>query len=88
MKHHIIDPRNGMPSVGQSSATVLTLDPVRADVAATALMIDGFSGYRELAPALEIDDFMVIGEGREILLSQSLAEKIQLRVSWPVTIIN
>ncbi len=67
---------------------MLVNDPVRADVAATALMIDGFRGHRELAPALEVDDFLVISDQREILVSQSLAEKIEIRVSWPVTIIN
>ena len=88
LAHHIIDPRTGKPSVGQSSATVMVYDPVRADVAATALMIDGFRGHRSLALALEVDDFLVISDKREILMSQSLAEKIEIRVSWPVTIVN
>ena len=83
--HHIIDPRSGEPSSGRSSATVLSSDPVRADVAATALMIDG---SRELASALRIEDFIVISEAREIMLSRSLANKIKIAVSWPATIIN
>ena len=88
LAHHIIDPRSGESSTGQSSATVLTRDPVRADVAATALMIDGFHGYRELAASLQIDDFLVVSEKREILLSSSLAEKIEIKTSWPVSIVN
>jgi len=83
--HHIIDPRSGEPSAGQSSATVLGSDPVRADVAATALMIEG---SQNLAKALQIADFIVISETREIMLSQSLANKIKIAVSWPTTIIN
>jgi len=83
--HHIIDPRSGEPSSGRSSATVLSDDPVRADVAATALMIDG---SRELASSLRIEDFIVISEAREIMLSRSLANKIKIAVSWPATIIN
>lgn len=86
--HHIIDPRNGRPATGQSSATVLGNDPVRADVAATALMINGFEGHRELAESLDLDDFIMIGESREIMLSRSLAKKIKIAVSWPTTIIN
>ncbi len=86
--HHIIDPRSGKPSTGQSSATVLSSDPVRADVAATALMINGFEGHRDLAKSLDIADFIVIGEAREILVSRSLANKIKIAVSWPTTIIN
>ena len=86
--HHIIDPRSGEPATGQSSATVLSNDPVRADVAATALMINGFRGHRELAKSLDIEDFIVIGESREIVVSRTLADKIKIAVSWPTTIIN
>ncbi len=86
--HHIIDPRSGQPSIGQSSATVLNGDPVRADVAATALMIDGIRRYRNLTRALRIEDFLVISETREILMSQSMADKVDITVSWPVTIVN
>jgi thiamine biosynthesis lipoprotein len=86
--HHIIDPRSGAPASGQSSATVLTRDPVRADVAATALMIDGLQTSRELARALQIKDYLVIAETRQILLSRSLAGKIEIKVSWPLEITN
>ena len=88
LAHHIIDPRSGSSSTGQSSATVLSNDPVRADVAATALMIDGFHGYQDLVTALEIEDFLIISEAREILVSHSFAEKIEITVSWPTTIIK
>lgn len=88
IRHHIIDPRSGDSSRGQSAATVLTADPVRADVAATALMIDGLEGHRALADALELDDYLVIGETREILISRSLYEKIRIKVPWPTKIVN
>ena len=88
LAHHIIDPRSGEPSNGQSSATVLTGDPVVADVAATTLMIDGIRHSRELAMSLQIDDFLVIGENREIMVSRSLADKIKITAPWPITIIN
>jgi len=86
--HHIIDPRNGKPTIGQSSATVMHSDPVRADVAATALMIDGFKDHRRLARSLQIRDFLIISEAREIVVSQSLAEKIEITVPWPTTIVK
>jgi hypothetical protein len=75
-------------SSGQSSATVLTGDPVLADVAATALMIDGLRGHHDLALSLQIEDFLLISENREIVMSRSMAEKIEITVPWPVTIIN
>jgi thiamine biosynthesis lipoprotein len=86
--HHIIDPRSGEPSSGQSSATVLTRDPVLADVAATALMIEGLQDNHNLALTLLIEDFLVISESREIIMSRSLFEKIEIMAPWPVTIIN
>ncbi|MBT8437261.1 MAG: FAD:protein FMN transferase [Gammaproteobacteria bacterium] len=85
--HHIIDPRSGEPATGQSSATVLSNDPVRADVAATAMMINGFQGHRALAKSLHIEDYIVIGESRQIVVSRALADKIKIAVSWPTTII-
>jgi thiamine biosynthesis lipoprotein len=87
-RHHIIDPRSGAPSRGQSSATVLTADPTLADVAATALMIDGIERHRQLSASLGIGDYRVIGESREIIISRSLAQKIDLLVRWPTTIID
>jgi len=88
LAHHIIDPRNGEPSSGQSSATVLTGDPILADVAATALMIGGLRDNHDLALTLQIEDFLVISENREIVMSRSLSEKIEITAPWPVTIIN
>ena len=88
LQHHIIDPRSGEPSRGQSSASVLNADPVRADVAATALMIDGLHRHRELSQALGIEDFLIISETREIHISQSLAQKIDILTRWPVIIID
>jgi len=67
---------------------VLDSDPVRADVAATALMIDGLQRHRELSQSLGIKDFLVISESREIQISQSLAQKIDILTRWPVIIID
>lgn len=88
LAHHVIDPRSGEASSGQSSATVLTTDPVLADVAATALMIDGLHGHHDLALSLQIQDYLVISEQREIIVSRSLAEKIEITVPWPTTIVD
>jgi thiamine biosynthesis lipoprotein len=88
LRHHIIDPRNGESARGQSSATVLGSDPVRADVAATALMIDGLRQYRELSRSLQVEDFLIISEAREILISRTLAERVQMMTNWPLTIVD
>ena len=88
LRHHIIDPRSGESARGQSSATVLGSDPVRADVAATALMIDGLRQYRELSRSLQVSNFLIISEAREVLVSRALAAQVQMIVNWPVTIVD
>lgn len=88
LKHHIIDPRTGESSRGQSSATVLVSDPVRADVAATVLMIDGQRKIGNLALSLGINDFLIISESREMLASRSFFEKLEINAPWPVKIVN
>lgn len=86
--HHIIDPRTGESSMGQHSATILTIDPVRADVAATALMIDGMRRYGELAESLQIADFLIVSESREIVVSRPFVEKLEINSSWTLNIVN
>jgi len=86
--HHIIDPRTGNPSAQISSATVLTTDPVLADVAATTLMIGGFENPRSLAQSLGIDNYLVVSEDQEIVISRSLADKLEVTVDLPVRIID
>ena len=87
-RHHIIDPRSGQASTGQSSATVLSPDPTLADVAATALMIDGATRHRELGRSLGIDDYLVVTEDRRILVSHSFAARLKIRSRWPVSVID
>jgi thiamine biosynthesis lipoprotein len=86
--HHIIDPRRGESSRGQSSATVLASDPVRADVAATVLMIDGLGNSRELALSLGVENYLVIGDSRQIRVTAPFAEKLAIVSDWDVEIIN
>ncbi len=86
--HHIIDPRTGNPSAQISSATVLTSDPVLADVAATTLMIGGLESPQSLAQSLGVDDYLVVSEDQEIIISRSLADKLEIIVDLPVRIID
>ncbi len=88
LRHHIIDPRSGKPAQGQSSATVLGSDPVRSDVAATALMIDGLDSPASLALSLGIEDYLIVSEDQKITISRTLNRKIKLISALPVTIID
>ncbi len=88
LRHHIIDPRNGEPARGQTSVTVLTRDPVLADVAATALMIDEIYNSADLALSLRLTDYLIVGDDREIRVTGSFAEKLRIEPGWKVEIIK
>ena len=86
--HHIIDPRSGESATGRSSATILISDPVRADVAATALMIAGLRDTVTLARALKVDHFLLVNDSRQIFVSRAWAKKVRIIVHWDTKIIN
>jgi len=88
LRHHIIDPRTGEPSILLSSATVLTSNPVRADVAATTLMIEGLQRHSELSRSLEIEDYLIISQAREIIISRTMREKIRMIAPWKIIIVD
>ena len=76
IRHHIINPKTGEPSRQISSATVLHSDPVIADVAATTLMLTEITSAKAMAKRLDISDYMIINEQKEIFISQSLLSKL------------
>jgi len=86
--HHIIDPRTGEPSQHISSASVLSPDPVLSDVAATTLMIDGINNHRSLSRSLGIKDYLIVSEERKIIITRSLAQKIDITSDWPVIFVD
>jgi hypothetical protein len=51
-------------------------------------MIDGLQGKHNLALSLQLEDFLLISEKREIIVSRSLADKIEITAPWPITIID
>ncbi len=75
-RHHIINPKTGEPSLYISSATVITSDPVLADAAATTLMLGDKNQIKDLAQALGIQQYMVITEQGEAILSQAMYDAL------------
>lgn len=74
--HHVIDPRNGRPSQGIDSATVLHHDPALADAAATTLMIAGPDAWPEYARKMGIEQALVV-LGDRIEATPALAERVR-----------
>jgi thiamine biosynthesis lipoprotein len=64
--HHIFVPSTGMPSRGVISATVIAVDPIRADVYSTTMMINGKMNITELPEGVNkiilIDDSLHVTE--------------------------
>ena len=77
MRHHIIDPLSGQPSKFISSATVLHDDPVRADAAATALMLTQPQNLSTVATRMGVHDFLVITNNGDVLYSPSFVDQLQ-----------
>jgi thiamine biosynthesis lipoprotein len=86
--HHIIDPRNGLPSINIASATVMSTDPVLADVAATTLMIDGIENHHNISKRLGIDHYLIIDKDKRVIVSRQLYDQLELYTPWPVNIIE
>jgi thiamine biosynthesis lipoprotein len=76
-RHHIIDSKTGAPSRNISSVTVLTADPVLADVAATSLMLTPPDELAAMSKKLGISDFLVITEQHQAYLSQTMQQRIE-----------
>ena len=75
-RHHIINPKTGEPSKSISSATVISNDPVLADAAATTLMLGNKNQVGQLAHALGIQQYMVITEQGEAILSKAMYDAL------------
>ena len=72
---HILDPATGYPVDEILQATVIDPDPVRADAAATALVVAGASRWREVAEAMGLIEAIVVDDqGRLQRLVRGAAE--------------
>ena len=76
-RNHIIDSKSGEPSRNTSSATVLTADPVLADVAATTLMLTPPAELAQTTRKLGVSEFLVITEQHQAYLSPSMRQRIE-----------
>ncbi len=58
--HHIIDPRDGYPTEGVTSVTVIHREAALADAAATALFVAGPGDWPRVAGLLGVDQVMLV----------------------------
>jgi thiamine biosynthesis lipoprotein len=76
--HHILDPRDGYPTEGTTSVTVLGTEAASADAAATALFVAGPEDWPGVAAALGIDQVMLVDADGVVHLSPAMRERVQV----------
>jgi len=73
---HVFDPLTGYPVDHTASVTVVDADPVRADAAATALMVGGAAAFDELVNLLELRYALLIDVSGDTRLTPGMRERL------------
>lgn len=76
---HILDPKTGWPAKDIASVTVITDKGIKADAAATALVVAGLKDWPRVARALDLDKVAVVDENGTVYLSSAM----ELRIQFP-----
>ena len=74
---HILDPSSGWPARDVASVTVITDIGIRADAAATALVVAGLGGWPEVASALDLQQIAVVDEKGTVYLTPEMNKRLQ-----------
>jgi thiamine biosynthesis lipoprotein len=74
--HHILDPQTGWPAQGLHSVTVIHRDAMTADAAATALLVAGPQGWREIAAQMGIEYVLVVDEQNNVHMTEAMRARI------------
>jgi thiamine biosynthesis lipoprotein len=75
---HVLDPRSGYPVEHTISATVVHIDPVLADVAATALLVAGAAEFEELCSSLGLETALIVTASGDLRLTQAMEKRLNL----------
>ena len=75
---HVLDPRSGRPARGALASAVLAGNPVRADAAATALLVAGPRGWQRTARAMGIACALIVDEAGTVHVTGAM----HARLDW------
>jgi len=75
---HILDPKSGWPVADVVSVTVLGNNGLRADAAATALMVAGMDGWFQLSKTLQLDAVLVVDEYGKLYMTPAMQARLIL----------
>lgn len=84
--HHIIDPKTGNPSIGAVSVTVIDSSGIKADAAATALMVAGKDSWHSVAKSMGIKYVMLIDNNGEVYMNPKMAARVRFNLITPPSI--
>jgi thiamine biosynthesis lipoprotein len=83
---HVIDPRDGLPVQHTRLAAVLHTDPVRADAAATALLVAGTHEWREVLAGMGLGCALLIDAVGALHITSAMRARLQLSRMFEVTV--
>ena len=76
---HVLDPRSGRPATGALASAVLARDPVRADAAATALLVAGAAEWRDAAAAMDVPCALIVDAAGVVHATRAMSARMELR---------
>jgi thiamine biosynthesis lipoprotein len=75
---HILDPRTGWPVGDVASATVIEAGGLKADAAATALIVGGLAEWQQVARDMELDRVLIVDGSGKVYMTPGMAERVRL----------
>ncbi len=75
---HIVDTRSGRPGQASAAASVIAIDPVLADMAATALMVAGPTGFDATVRRMHLNCALLVSHEGEVLITPALRDRLRL----------
>lgn len=83
---HIVDTRTGWPQRASAATSVLSDDPVFADIAATALMVAGPTGFQHMADHMQMNCALLLGHDGKLYITPGM--RARLHTSFPATMVQ
>lgn len=83
---HIVDTRTGWPQRASAATSVLSDDPVYADIAATALMVAGPAGFQHLADHMQMNCALLLGHDGKLYITPGM--RARLHTTLPAAVLR
>jgi thiamine biosynthesis lipoprotein len=80
---HVLDPRSGRPATGARLSAVLHPDPVRADAAATALIVAGGAGFERVVSGMALGCALLVDADGKVWITRGMAARFAWQRDLP-----